>query len=143
MAPLVVLVAGFLAARLAGLLGFEALDAWQPSLRVGLGLMFLFTATAHYYPPKLRAELIGMVPPRLPRPDLLVTITGVLEAAGAIGLLIPATARAAAFCLILLLLVMFPANVSAARRKVAQGDPIGPRSLLQALFVIALTLTLA
>ncbi|WP_326596754.1 DoxX family protein [Streptomyces sp. NBC_01803] len=141
MAPLVALVAGFLAARLAGLLGFEALDAWQPSLRVGLALMFLFATAAHFHP-KLRPEMIGMVPPRMPRPDVLVTITGVLEAAGAIGLLIPATTRAAAVCLILLLLGMFPANISAARRHVAQGDPIGPRSALQALFVILLALTL-
>ncbi|MCF2532398.1 DoxX family protein [Yinghuangia soli] len=104
--------------------GIDALDAWHPALRVGLAVMFLLTAFAHFYP-KLRADLIGMVPPALPRPGLLVTITGILEIAGAVGLLVPATARLTAACLIVLLIAMYPANVSAARRRVAQGDPLG------------------
>lgn len=141
MIVLVALLIGFGAARLAGLAGVEALDGWQPALRVGLAVMFLFTSFAHFYP-KLRADLIGMVPPSLPRPDLLVTITGILEIAGAIGLLIPSTTRLAAACLILLLIVMFPANVSAARRGVAQGDRIGPRTLLQLVFIAAAVLVI-
>ncbi|MEU3600252.1 DoxX family protein [Streptomyces sp. NPDC006798] len=136
MEPLITLIVGFGAARLAGLAGVDALDNWQASLRVGLALMFLLTAFAHFQP-RLRADLIGMVPPSLPRPDLLVTVTGLLEFAGAIGLLIPATAPWAALCLALLMIAMFPANVSAARRQVAQGDPIGPRTALQILFIAA------
>ncbi|MFF0448895.1 DoxX family protein [Streptomyces sp. NPDC004609] len=142
MEPLIALVVGFLAARLTGLAGVEALDAWQPALRVGLALMFLFTGFAHFHP-KFRVDLIGMVPPNLPRPDLLVSLTGVLELAGAIGLLIPVTAPWAAGGLILLLIAMFPANVSAARRGVAQGDPLGPRTALQAVFIVAAALTIA
>ncbi len=68
-----------------------------------------------------------MVPPRLPRPDLLVTVTGVLELVGAVGLLVPATARLAAAGLGLLMLAMFPANVSAARRRLTlAGRPVTP-----------------
>ncbi|MFE7114647.1 hypothetical protein ACFU99_04395 [Streptomyces sp. NPDC057654] len=141
MEPLIALVVGFVVARLVGVAGVDALDNWQAALRVGLALMFLLTAFAHVHP-KLRADLVGMVPPSLPRPDLLVAITGVLELAGAIGLLIPATAAAAAWCLIALMVAMFPANVSAAKRNVAQGDPIGPRTLLQAVFIAAAALTL-
>jgi uncharacterized membrane protein len=83
-----------------------------------------------------------MVPPWMPRADLLVTVTGLLELAGAVGLLLPATARWAAGGLIALMVAMYPANVSAARRGVAQGDPIGPRTLLQIAFIAAAAATL-
>ena len=46
---------------------------------------------------------------------MLVTLTGVLELMGAIGLLLPSTAIAAAYGLISLLVLMFPANVHAGR----------------------------
>ena len=46
---------------------------------------------------------------------MLVTITGALELLGAAGLLYPPTRVAAAVCLFVLMLVMFPANVYAAR----------------------------
>ena len=95
MAPLIALVVGTALARLAGLAGVSALDGWHPALRVGLAVMFALTAVAHFAGPR-RADLIAMVPPRLPRPDLLVTVTGVLELVGAVGLLVPATARVAA-----------------------------------------------
>lgn len=139
MEPLIALLAGFTGARLAGLAGIDSLDGWHPALRVGLALMFLFTAFAHVQP-RLRAELIAMVPPRLPRPGLLVTVTGVLEVAGAVGLLIPATAPWAAAGLALLMIAMFPANYSAARRQVAQGDRLGPRAVLQAVYIGAAVL---
>ncbi|MGW6457310.1 DoxX family membrane protein [Streptomyces sp. NPDC055078] len=141
MEPLIALVVGFLAARLTGLLGVEALDSWQPALRVGLAVMFLLTGLSHFHP-KMRADIIGMVPPSLPRPELLVNITGSLELAGAVGLLIPATAPWAAGGLILLLIAMYPANVSAARRQVAQGDPLGPRTAVQLALIGAAALTL-
>ncbi|TDC14975.1 DoxX family protein, partial [Streptomyces sp. 8K308] len=62
MAPFVFLVGGFGVLRLVGLLGVDALDAWQPALRGGLALMFLATGLAHFVQPK-RRELIAMVPP--------------------------------------------------------------------------------
>jgi uncharacterized membrane protein len=140
MAPLIALVAGTGLARLVGLVGVEALDGWWPALRVGLALMFVLTGLAHFGLGR-RADLIAMVPPRLPRPDLLVTITGVLELAGAAGLLLPATARLAAACLALLMILMFPANVSAARRDLRLGGrpvtPLAARIPMQVLFVAA------
>ena len=140
MAPLIALIVGAGLARLAGLLGVDALDGWIAALRVGLALMFVLTGLAHFGLGR-RADLIAMVPPRLPRPDLLVTVTGVLELAGALGLLIPATARLAAACLALLMVLMFPANVSAARRSVPlAGRPATPlyaRTPMQMIFVAA------
>ncbi|MEU6073062.1 DoxX family membrane protein [Micromonospora sp. NPDC047074] len=140
MAPLIALVAGTALARLAGLAGLAALDGWHPALRVGLALMLTLTGVAHFTATR-RADLIAMVPPRLPRPDLLVTVTGVLELAGAVGLLLPATARWAAAGLALLMLAMFPANVSAARRGLTLAGrpvtPLGARTALQVVFVAA------
>ncbi|MEW2383286.1 DoxX family membrane protein [Micromonospora sp. NPDC047707] len=138
MIPLIALVAGAAVARLAGLAGVDALDGWQPALRVGLALMFVLTGAAHFGP-RRRADLVAMVPPRLPRPELLVTLTGVLELLGAVALLVPATTRWAAAGLAVLMVAMFPANVSAARRRLTLAGrpvtPIGVRSALQVLFV--------
>lgn len=140
MAPLIALLAGSTVARLIGLAGVDALDGWWPALRVGLALMFVLTGLAHFGLGR-RADLIAMVPPSLPRPELLVTLTGVLELAGALGLLLPATARLAAACLALLMILMFPANVSAARRRVQLGGrpatPLALRTPMQVVFVAA------
>src|SRR5262245_39108162 len=98
MAPLIVMIAAWLGARLLGGLTFwTAARSWSGSLRVALAAMFLFTAGSHFHP-RTRADLIRMVPPGLPAPAALVTLTGVLEAMGAIGLLLPSTAVAAAYC---------------------------------------------
>ncbi|MET8146969.1 DoxX family membrane protein [Actinoplanes sp. NPDC049668] len=147
MAPLITLVGGTGLARLLGLLGVDALDGWLPALRAGLALMFVLTGLAHFGLGR-RADLIAMVPPRLPRPDLLVTATGVLELAGAAGLLLPATYRLAAACLALLMVAMFPANIHAARRRVTLGGkqvtPLLPRTALQLLYIgAALTIALS
>ncbi|GAA3996906.1 hypothetical protein GCM10022247_16140 [Allokutzneria multivorans] len=139
MAPLIALLAGWGLARVVGLLGVDVLDGWQSALRVGVALMFLLTGFAHWS--KLRAGMIAMVPPWLPNPGLLVTVTGVLEIAGAVGVLVPATARIAAICLALLLLAMFPANVHAAVKRMDFGGrpatPLVPRTVMQVVFVAA------
>jgi uncharacterized membrane protein len=62
-----------------------------------------------------------MVPSAQPRPDLLVTLTGILEFLGAIGLMILSIAPYAAIGPFLMLPAMFPANVHAARERFAIG----------------------
>ena len=114
MAPLITLLVGSIAARIAGGAGVDYVGTWTKAVAVGLAAMFVLTGVAHFAPP-LRAALIAIVPPQLPAPGLLVTVTGVLEFLGAVGLLIPTTRVAAAVCLLLLMLAMFPANVYAAR----------------------------
>src|SRR5574337_315756 len=114
MAPLITLLLGSLVARLVGWLGVDYVDSWTQAIAVGLAAMFVLTGVAHFVGP-LRGDLISTVPPRLPAPGLLVTGTGVLELLGAAGLLLPATRVAAAVCLLLLMVAMFPANVYAAR----------------------------
>ncbi|TDC59518.1 DoxX family membrane protein [Micromonospora sp. KC207] len=139
MVPLIALVAGSALARLAGLLGVDALAGWHPALRVGLAAMFVLTGLAHFT--SRRPDLVAMVPPRLPHPGLLVTVTGLLELAGAVALLVPDTARWAAAGLGLLLLALFPANASAARRGLTLAGrpvtPLAPRALLQVVFLAA------
>ena len=114
MAPLIALLVGTMAARMAGWLGVNYVDTWVRAVAVGLAAMFVLTGVAHFVPP-LRDNLIAIVPPQLPAPGLLVSITGVLEFLGAVGLLVPVTRVAAAVCLLLLMLAMFPANIYAAR----------------------------
>jgi uncharacterized membrane protein len=114
MAVIVTLVLGTLSARLIGWLGVDYVDSWPQAVAVGLAAMFVMTGVAHFVP-AMRRDMIAIVPPRLPAAGLLVTITGLLELLGAAGLLYPATRVAAAVCLFALMLVMFPANVYAAR----------------------------
>jgi uncharacterized membrane protein len=122
------LVLGTLAARLIGWLGVDYVDSWPQAVAVGLAVMFVMTGVAHFVP-AMRRDMIAIVPPRLPTPGLLVTITGVLELLGAAGLLYPPTRVAAAVCLFVLMLVMFPANVYAARM------PNPPKSMTSRLDV--------
>ncbi|WP_232666003.1 DoxX family protein [Pseudonocardia sp. TRM90224] len=139
MAPLVALVVVTAVLLGLGALGVRPLRSWSTALRGGLAAMFLLTGGAHFI--GMRAELIAMVPPVLPAPELLVTVTGVLELAGAVGLLVPRTARAAAACLTALLVVMFPANVYALLNGIGVAsdpfDALVPRTILQVVFVAA------
>jgi uncharacterized membrane protein len=128
MAVFLSLVLGSLAARIVGWLGVDYVDSWPASIAVGLAVMFTMTGVAHFVP-GMRRDMIAIVPPALPKPALLVTITGALELLGALGLLYPPTRVAAAACLFLLMLAMFPANVYASRM------PNPPKSMTSRLDV--------
>ena len=143
MAPFIILIVSFFILRITGVLGITYFDGWETSLRGAVALMFLFTATAHWG--KRRPDLIKMVPPSVPNPQLMVTITGILEIIGAIGLLIPFTSNIASIGLALLLIIMFPANIFAARKGITiDGKPTTPlflRTILQIIFLTAVILT--
>lgn len=139
MAVFLTLVLGSLAARVVGRLGVDYVDSWPRAIAVGLAAMFVMTGVAHFVNP-LRADMIAIVPPRLPAPARLVTVTGVLELLGAVGLLVPATRVAAAACLLLLMLVMFPANVHAARMPdppKSMNSRLAVRSALEVVYLAA------
>ena len=140
MIPALVLAGSFLILRAAGWAGVDALDNWVTPLRYALAAMFLLTASAHWG--RGRQDLVRMVPAIFPAPALLVAVTGILEILGAIGLLIPYTAPAAAICLAILLVAMFPANIHAARKSLTirgrAATSLGPRTVLQVIFVAAL-----
>lgn len=145
MVPLMVLLIGWAVFRTVGALGFGPADSWVGALRFGLALMFVFTAVSHFVP-RTRKDFVRMVPPQLPAPALPVTITGLLELAGAVGLLVPWLMRPAAFGLAALLVALFPANVHAARSNMEiagrPATPIAVRLPLQ-LFWIGALITVA
>ena len=115
MIPLVVMLFAWVAFRLLGASGLiNSTGTAAGALRYALAMMFTLTASAHFLP-TTRPDMIRMVPPGLPSPEILVTLTGLLELAGATGLLLSATTTVAAYWLIALLVVLFPANVHAAR----------------------------
>jgi uncharacterized membrane protein len=139
MIPFVVLVVTFAAFLLIGWVGMPFFGSWLTSLRAALACMFLLTASAHWG--RRRPDLVRMVPQQFGPAHLVVTLTGILEIAGAIGLLIPATARLAAIGLTLLLIAMFPANIRAAREgiDIAGRKPakLAVRTPLQIVFILA------
>lgn len=134
MAPLITLTLVTAALLGAGRLGWTT-PTWAHGLRGGLAAMFLVTGLAHFI--GMREELIAMVPPALPAPGLLVTVTGILELVGALGLLWRRTTREAAVALGLLLVAMFPANVYAATHGLGTDwlDGLVPRTVLQLVFL--------
>jgi len=137
MIPFIVLVISTLLLKAIGVAGVDLLESWTWCLRGGLALMFLLTASAHWG--KQRSDLVAMVPSAFPRPDLIVSATGVLEILGAVGLLIPAIASVAAVCLAMLLISLFPANIRAARERLTIGGrpatALPLRTLLQLVFI--------
>lgn len=139
MLVLIVLLVSWLLLRAVGVLGVGALASWHDTARYALAIMFVFTASAHFA--KMRHDLARMIPSGFPNPLLLVYVTGVLELLGAAGLLLPRFHALAGICLIILLIVMFVANVNAAQKHVTLGGrpatPLWLRLPMQ-LFFIAL-----
>ena len=136
MIPFLVLAVLFVVLSGLGKLGVVPFG-WWTSLRFALAGMFLLSASAHWG--KKRPDLIRMVPAAFPRPDVLVTATGILEILGAVGLMAAGTARYAAAGLGLMMVAMFPANVKAAREGLSIGGRrvpgLIPRTILQIVFV--------
>lgn len=123
MLPLIVLVSIFAVLRIAGALGVAVLKDWRLCLRWAMALMLLVTASGHWG--LRRPDLVAMVPPAFSNPELLVTLTGILEIAGAVGLVWTRTSRLAALCLAILFVALFPANVYAAKHHLTiAGSPV-------------------
>jgi uncharacterized membrane protein len=141
MPPLIVMLASWLLVRALGAVGVMAASSWVDALRLALGVMFLFTAASHFAP-RTRPDIVRMVPPAFPRPDLLVTLTGTLELAGAVGLLLPRFTALAAWCLAVLLVAMFPANVYADTQALQiagrRATPIAIRLPMQLFWIASL-----
>lgn len=84
----------------------------------GLGLAFFFFALGHF----VQTEgMINLLPPFVPFRKELVWLTGLLEIAIAIMLLLPATRRLGAAAAFSVLILFFPANVYGAMNAVEFG----------------------
>ncbi|PZQ23702.1 MAG: hypothetical protein DI569_04370 [Sphingopyxis macrogoltabida] len=87
------------------------------------------------------APFLAITPPWVPQPGFVVAATGVAEIAGAIGLMIPATRKAAGWGLALYALCVWPANFHHALANVAIGGQTlgwgyhGPRLALQPVII--------
>ena len=140
MIVLFVLLISLLLYRAIGALGVAALASWTGATRYALATMLLFTASAHFT--KMKSDLLRMMPDWIPQPMALIYFTGICEIAGAIGLVLPYSRQAAGIALIVFFIVVFPANVKAARSGVGMGGkratPLWLRASMQVLF-IALT----
>lgn len=137
---LIVLLVATLVFRLLGLLGVARFGTWRISAAHGLAVMLVMTASAHFVPAGVTfmptsADMVAMVPPFVPFPLFMVYLTGVLELAGAVGLVLGRTRWAAGICLALLFVLLLPANVHAAVAGVGLPSPLWQRIPEQVLYI--------
>jgi uncharacterized membrane protein len=78
--------------------------------RFALALFFIIAGTVHLVAP---APYLAIMPPYVPWPAAMVALSGVAEILGGIGVCFRATRVAAGWCLIALLVAVFPANIHA------------------------------
>jgi uncharacterized membrane protein len=79
---------------------------------LALGLFFVGAGVNHFVMPGAYRRI---VPPGMGDPGTLVTVSGVAEVAGGVGVLLAPTRRLAGVGLIALLAAVFPANLHMAR----------------------------
>lgn len=116
-------------------------------LRILLAAAFIGMGVTHFLP-AVQRTMAAMIPPALrwkgvASPRNLVIFTGVCEIVGGIGLVVPATTIAAAVCLIVFLVAVFPANVYAAAHKERFGRvayPLIPRAIGQIVLIALLVI---
>jgi uncharacterized membrane protein len=137
MVVLFVLLISLLLYRAIGALGVAALATWAGATRCALATMLVFTASAHFT--RMKHDLVRMMPDWIPQPMALIYFTGLCEIAGAIGLLMPSLRQGAGIALIVFFILVFPANVKAARTGVGVGGkratPLWLRASMQLLFI--------
>lgn len=123
---ILILVLPALVRRLAAR-GVHAPDL-RPAAAAGAGLLFLFTASGHFFQD---AAMVQMLPPWVPAREFLVHATGVLEIAIALALFFPRSRRAGAWAAAAVLVAFFPANIHAALQHAPMGGHAwGPAYLL-------------
>ncbi len=80
----------------------------RTAAKAGITLLFLTTGIAHFV---ITAPMSQMIPPPIPFKTELVWITGVLEILGAIGIWVRRYERLTGWCLMALVVAVFPANI--------------------------------
>jgi uncharacterized membrane protein len=106
-------------------------------LRVVAALPLLASGVLHFTRTALMASII---PPFFPYRPQLVLLTGVLEFAGAVGLLLPTLTRVASACLAVFMIAIFPANVYAAGQTVGglHMPSVPIRLAMQVVYIVLL-----
>ena len=70
--------------------------------------IYIVAGLNHFISPK---TYLAIMPPYIPAHNLMVVLSGIAEVVLGIGLLFPATRSLSAWGIILLLIVVFPANI--------------------------------
>jgi uncharacterized membrane protein len=73
-----------------------------------MAFFYVIAGVMHFVKPAL---FISIIPPYIPWPKLVNTITGILEVGLGFGLIFESTRTGAAYGIILLLIAVFPANL--------------------------------
>ena len=140
MKPLLVLLGTFVTSLLAIRLFVGDLN-FSLAGRIAMSVMLVFTSIGHFV---FVQGMTLMIPAFIPFKKQIVYLTGVFEFAAAIGLLIPKLQNQTAWLLILFFLLILPANIQAAIKKIdyQKGTTSGPglnylwfRVPLQILFI--------
>lgn len=114
MIPLIVLISVFIVVFFAIKI-FTGKYQLSLSGRVAMSVTLVFTAVAHF---AYTEGMAMMLPEFIPYKKLLVYITGIIELAAAIGLLLPKYKKRTATLLILFFIMILPANIYAAMHEV-------------------------
>lgn len=83
--------------------------------RIAMCVMLVFTSIAHFV---FYRGMMMMLPQFIPFKKMVVYLTGIMEILGGVCLLIPATQYSAAVVLIAFFILLLPANIIAAYKKV-------------------------
>ncbi len=127
------LTAGFFTTR-----RFRPLNARAgTAMRVVAAAPLLGSGLIHLLRPQI---FLPLLPPPFPPAPSIIVLSGIAELLGAAGLFVPRTRRPATFCLALLMIAIFPANIHVAGRTVS-GLPmpeVPTRTAMQAAYIVLL-----
>lgn len=110
MKPLFVLLTTFVVAIGAIKLLYNQYD-FPLSARIAMSVMLVFTAIAHF---AFAKGMAMMIPDFIPFKSAMVMLTGLIEIAAAIGLLIPGLRVLTGWLLIIFFILILPANIQSA-----------------------------
>lgn len=92
-------------------------------IQIFLAAFFFYAGVSHFRNPKF---FLKITPPWVPAPEKANIIVGVVEIILAIGLLIAATKIYAAWGMIFLLILVFPANIYHFQKSLKKGKHVIP-----------------
>lgn len=110
--------------------------------RIAMSAMLIFTAIGHF---KFTEGMAMMLPPIVPDKVAIIYLTGILEIAAAVGLLLPQYKSLTGWFLIIFFILLLPANIYAAVKHIdyekatLNGSGLGYlwfRVPLQILFIV-------
>lgn len=141
MKPFLVLIVVFIIATLGSRI---FLSYWNIALaaRLAMAAMLIFTAIGHF---AFARGMSLMLPAFVPFKTMIIYVTGIIEFAAAVGLLVPSVQNVTAWLLILFFILVLPTNIYAAANNIDYQHPKlrGPglsyllfRIPLQILFIV-------